>query len=108
VGVTTTKFNVKFSAGTYHVMGTLADQLEVPMAEIIREALSLFWWITKEVRQGNKLLVQRGNEVSEMVIPSLERLKPEPTERPRELVPSDIGGRPRKASQRPAASADAR
>ena len=47
----------------------------VTMADVIRESLSLFWWLAKEYRQGNRLLIQRGNAVTELLIPSLERLR---------------------------------
>ncbi len=72
-----TKFNVKFHAAMYRLMTDLAERLEVPMADVIRESLSLYGWMAREYRQGSKLLIQRGDEVTELVIPSLERLRSE-------------------------------
>jgi hypothetical protein len=45
------------------------------MADVIREALSVFWWLAKEYRQGSRLMIQRGDSITELMIPSLERLK---------------------------------
>ena|SRR5215471_1742487 len=69
-----TKFNVKFSDSTYRAVGELARWTDGTMADVIREALSIFWWLAKEYRQGNRLLIQRGDQVTELMIPSLERL----------------------------------
>ena len=70
-----TKFNVKFSDSTYQAVGQLARWTDGTMADVIREALSVFWWIAKEYGQGHRLLIQRGDQVTELLIPSLERLK---------------------------------
>jgi hypothetical protein len=72
-----TKFNVKFSDNAYQAVGELAGWMGASMADVVRESLSLFWWLAKEYRQGNRLLIQRGNEVTELLIPSLERLRAE-------------------------------
>jgi hypothetical protein len=68
------KFNVKFSDATYRVVGELAEWMDGSMADVIREALSVFWWLAKEYRQGGRLMVRRGDDVTELMIPSLERL----------------------------------
>jgi hypothetical protein len=68
------KFNVKFSDRTYGIVGELAELMDGSMADVIREALSVFWWLAKEYRQGGKLTVRRGDELIELMIPSLERL----------------------------------
>ena len=87
------KFNVKFSDSTHRVIAWLADRLEISMADVIREALSLYWWIAKERMEGNRLLVQRGAEITEMVVPSLEQLRQGP-DFARELVPREITAPP--------------
>jgi hypothetical protein len=76
-GAHVSKFNVKFSDGTHEVLVDLSQKLETSMAEVIREALSLYWWVARERSAGSRLLVQRGDEVTELVIPSLERLTQE-------------------------------
>jgi hypothetical protein len=70
-----TKFNVKFSDNAYRAVAELAGWMGATMADVIRDALSLFWWLAKEYRQGNRLLIQRGETVTELLIPSLERLR---------------------------------
>jgi hypothetical protein len=68
------KFNVNFSDGTHRVLLDIAQQQGTSMADVIREALSLYWWFARERSAGSRFLVQRGSEVAELVIPSLERL----------------------------------
>jgi predicted transcriptional regulator len=69
-----TKFNVKFSDNTYRAVSELARETDGTMADVIREALSIYVWLAKEYRQGNKLLIQRGEQVTELLVPSLERM----------------------------------
>ncbi len=73
------KFNVNFSDSTYAVVSELSQRLGVPMADVIRDALSLQWWLAKEVMAGNKLLIERGDRITEVIIPSLEPLAGGPT-----------------------------
>jgi Ribbon-helix-helix protein, copG family len=68
------KFNVTFSESTHGVLSNLAQRMEVSMSEVIREALSVYWWIAKEQSTGGRLLIQRGDEVTQLAIPSLARL----------------------------------
>lgn len=69
------KFNVNLSDNVHGVLDDLADRLDMPMADVVRDSLSLFWYLAREVKDGNKLLVQRGDQVSELMIPSLEPLR---------------------------------
>ena len=71
------KFNVKFSDGTHQVLTEISQKLGTSMADVIRDALSLYWWFIRERSAGSRLLVQRGSDVTELVIPSLERLTKE-------------------------------
>src|SRR6266536_1638998 len=80
-----TKFNVKFHDAMYQLVVRLAGRLGVPMADVIREALSLYGWAAHEHEQGSRLLVQRGHDITEVVIPSLQQLRPE-IGRPQETV----------------------
>lgn len=102
-----TKFNVKFSDNAYRAVGELAGWMGASMADVIRESLSLFWWLAKEYRQGNRLLIQRGNEVTELVIPSLERLRSDVAPGV-EVVPAidepDADSRPPRGRRRPTAT----
>jgi hypothetical protein len=45
------------------------------MADVLREAISVLWFITRELASGNKILVQRGGETSELVLPTLEGVR---------------------------------
>jgi hypothetical protein len=104
-----TKFNVKFQDAMYRLVLGLAGRLETSMADVIREALSLYGWAAHEHEQGNKLLIQRGDEVSEVVIPSLQRLRPEIAPR-QEVVGTSEGlsrrRRPATGDHTPTASAE--
>jgi hypothetical protein len=85
-----TKFNVKFSDSTYRAVGELAKWTDGTMADVIREALSIFWWLAKEYRQGSRLLIQRGDKITELMIPSLERLKSDASPHELDAVPLPI------------------
>lgn len=81
------KFNVKLSDSTYGVVRELAEEMDGTMADVVREALSVFWWLAKEYREGNRLMVRRYDQVTELMIPSLERLNAaRPGERGRRLA----------------------
>src|SRR5215471_5219574 len=73
-GVRVNTFCIEFSDGTRQVLGDLSQRLDTSVAEVIRESLSLYTWVVRERSAGSRLLVQRGEEVTELVIPSLERL----------------------------------
>lgn len=69
------KFNVKFAENTYEMLGDLSRELQIPMADVLRESISVFWFVTRELARGNRLLIQRGDHVSELLLPSLERVR---------------------------------
>jgi hypothetical protein len=85
-----TKFNVKFSDSTYQAVGELAKWTDGTMADVIREALSIFWWLAKEYRQGSRVLIKRGDQVTELMIPSLERSRAEAEAAPSEAAKTTI------------------
>ena len=64
---------MKLSDSTYRDMSALADLTDGTMADVFREALSIFAWLAKEYRQGNRLMIKRGDELTELLIPSLAR-----------------------------------
>jgi hypothetical protein len=66
------KFNVKLPDATYGAVGELAGWMDGTMADVIREAIAVFWWLAKEYRHGNRLLIRRGDEYAELLIPGLE------------------------------------
>jgi hypothetical protein len=66
------KFNVKLPDATYRTVGELAGWMDGTMADVIREAIAVFWWLAKEYRQGNRLLIRRDDEYAELLIPGLE------------------------------------
>ncbi len=71
------KFNVHFSDSAYQDLADMSDQLDQPMAEVIREALSMYRWLIKETAQGSTLLVQRDHDrpPQELLVPYLDRLR---------------------------------
>jgi hypothetical protein len=69
------KFNLNLSDTAYEEVGELSRKLDLSMADVVREALSLLWWISKEIGSGNRLLIQRGDQVTELLYPGLERLR---------------------------------
>ena len=68
------KFGMSLSEHTSLTYAVLAARLEMPMEEVIRDALSLYWWVARERSSGSRLLVQRGDQVTELAIPNLDRL----------------------------------
>jgi hypothetical protein len=72
------KFNLNLSESTYADVGEMADRLDISMADVVREALSLLLWIIHEIRAGNRLMIQRGDQITELVVPELERLRDPP------------------------------
>lgn len=92
------KFNVNFSDSTHAAVVELSERMDVPMADVIREALSLLWWLARESMAGNRILIQRGDQVTELMIPSLEALRdvarPHGRREGREVKPERQGQEP--------------
>ena len=70
------KFNLNLADSTYADVGEMAVRLDISMADVVRQALSVLGWITREISANNRLLVQRGDRLTELVMPELERLRP--------------------------------
>jgi hypothetical protein len=64
----------RFSARTAKALEVLAERTELPTAEVVRQGLSVLYWLARERSLGSKLLIQRGDVVTELVVPSLDRL----------------------------------
>lgn len=92
------KFNVKLSDDTYRDMGELAGLMDGTMADVIREALSVFWWVASEYQQGNQLMVRRGDQITELMVPSLERVRAAALRAKDRSQPSEPGSSPAASS----------
>lgn len=46
----------------------LAARFQISTIEVLREGFSLLRWISQEINAGNRLLIQRGDQVAELVI----------------------------------------
>jgi len=68
------EFRITFSDGTRKVLTDISQALGTSIGDVIRDALSLYWWFARERSSGSRLLVQRGSQITELVVPSLERL----------------------------------
>lgn len=67
------KFNVKLSDDMYRRGREVSEWMHFPIADVIREAVSIYRLLAVEYRQGGRPLVQRvGGEVVEMRFPILE------------------------------------
>lgn len=70
------KFNVNFSDSTYESLTDMSRRLDQPMAEVLREALSIYGWLIREVSKGSTLMIQRGDKPpTELLLPYLEQLR---------------------------------
>lgn len=70
------KFNVQFSDDTYDSLVGMSERLGRPMAEVLRESLSVYRWLMREVESGNALMIQRGDKPpAELLLPYFEDLK---------------------------------
>jgi hypothetical protein len=69
------KFNISLSDPTYAVLGVLATWMDASMAEVIRESLAVLWFVIRECREGNKILIRRGDQVTELVVPYVARMQ---------------------------------
>jgi hypothetical protein len=63
---------VHFSDQAYRTVLQLAGAQRSTMAEVMRQAVSVYWWLAREHSQGSRFLVQRGCVVTETVIPSID------------------------------------
>jgi hypothetical protein len=68
----------RFSTQSYAVLTQMATALHVTASDVMREALGVYRWLARERGQGGRFLVQRGCEVTELTIPSLEGMDPLP------------------------------
>jgi hypothetical protein len=69
------KFTVTFSDRTYKVLWALGKQLDVPMADVLREAIALMWRVTQALAEGSKVMIQSETQMVELSLPSLEQVR---------------------------------
>ncbi len=90
-----TPLNMNLSGGTRKALDTLAERLEMPLNEVVRESLSMWWWMARERSKGTRFLVQRGDVVTELELPALDRLaNGPPIEEPPDLEASEPAALP--------------
>jgi Ribbon-helix-helix protein, copG family len=63
------KVNVTFSEEAYEALETLAEERDVTMAEVLRDAISLEQWL-EELRKDkdSRLLIERDGERREIIL----------------------------------------
>jgi hypothetical protein len=69
---------VRFSEAAYRTVLELAGAQRSTMAEVMREALSVYWWLAREHSQGSRFLVQRGCVITEAILRSVDGMAPLP------------------------------
>jgi hypothetical protein len=68
----------RFSAQSYGTLAQMAAATHMTASNVVRDALSLYWWLAREHGKGSRFLVQRDAAVTELVLPSLEGMDPLP------------------------------
>lgn len=63
---------IRFSQATEAALAEMAAATNTTEAEVILNALSLSWWAYRELGRGSKLLIQRGDVVTELVVSALK------------------------------------
>lgn len=64
---------ITFAPKMVSVLDELAEAAEVTETEVIRRALSLYWWVYRERELGHQLLIQRRDVVTEWFLAEFER-----------------------------------
>jgi metal-responsive CopG/Arc/MetJ family transcriptional regulator len=62
------RVNVNFSSAVYEALTRLAERKGVSMSEALRRAIALDDYISAEQEQGARLLLERGDQVTELLI----------------------------------------
>ena len=71
---------VTYSANAYEMLSALATATHVTTSDVVRVALSIYWWLAREHGQGSRFMVLRDREwLTDLVIPSLEGMESLPT-----------------------------
>lgn len=64
-------FTIRLHPRMQATIDEMGADLGMDRGAVIREALSLYHWAWKEARGGSRLVIQRGDKVTELIIPSL-------------------------------------
>jgi hypothetical protein len=72
------RVSLNLTTSTSKAVTMPAERLDMPMAEVVREALSCYWWLAKERSARTRFQVERDGELTEMAVPSLDRLNDGP------------------------------
>lgn len=75
------KITIDFHDQAWDTLEEMAQELPCTKSEVLRDALSLYWWLFREHQKGSVFLVKRENQVTEWVQPRLEALR-ERSQRP--------------------------
>lgn len=62
------RVNVNFSAETYEMLAKMAETKGTTMTEILRQAISLAKFADDVAKKGDRILVDRGGKISEVLI----------------------------------------
>jgi hypothetical protein len=74
--IATVHLNARFTPQAHRTLTQLADATHATPSAVMRDALSVYWWLGRESGRGHRFLVQRGDTVTELVLPSLEGMDP--------------------------------
>lgn len=65
--------NVKFSDQSWETIEELERLTSADSpSEVIRDALSVYWWMTRQHREGTRFLAQRGLRIKKVVFPTFD------------------------------------
>lgn len=85
------RYSINFSEQADGTLRELARATHGTTCEVVRDALSVYWWLARESGRGTRFLVQRGSQVNEVVLPSLKDVEPlqEPEQTPGARTPDE-------------------
>lgn len=83
------KYTVTFTDRSRAVLSYLARRHDVSGAEVIRLALNVLYFMTNEIDNGNRPLVEREGKLVEVALINLERV--DLTSLPGEVVEAEVG-----------------
>jgi len=71
-------FKATFTGSALEELTELAKSTDQTQTEVVRDSVTLYWWIAHQMSQGNSLLVEAGWEdrVTKPIFTNFERLRP--------------------------------
>lgn len=70
------KFNIKLTDKEYGTLGALAEWMDVSMADVMREAIAVAYFMARQYRNGSVFMIKRGDQTVELHIAGMDRLRP--------------------------------